>query len=162
MSTSFPDEVSRRLLRDLAHSLPMALLRTREVVVQRFREVLSRYGLTEQQWRILRALDGQEGLEISLLAEECRILLPSMTGILKRMEARGLILRQASLADGRKVRVTLTEEAKALVAQIKPEVVQVYMEIERILGRDKLEQLYALLEELERGLGSPTAQAPRT
>jgi len=36
--------------------------------------------------------------------------------------------------------------------QIKPEVVEVYKEIERILGRHKLEQLYALLEELEAGL----------
>jgi len=152
MSTTLPQDPSTRLLRDLTHSLPMALLRTREAVVQRFRTVLSRHGLTEQQWRILRALDGRDGLEVSLLAEQCRILLPSMTGILKRMESRGLVRRDANQADGRSTLVRLTEASQALLERIKPEVVEVYKEIERILGRHKLEQLYALLEELEAGL----------
>jgi len=152
MATTLPPDPSTRLLRDLTHSLPMALLRTREAVVQRFRSVLSRHGLTEQQWRILRALDGRDGLEVSLLAEQCRILLPSMTGILKRMESRGLVRRDANQADGRSTLVRLTEASQALLEQIKPEVVEVYKEIERILGKRKLEQLYALLEELEAGL----------
>ena len=152
MATTLPQDPSTRLLRDLTHSLPMALLRTREAVVQRFRAVLSRHGLTEQQWRILRALDGREGLEVSLLAEQCRILLPSMTGILRRMESRGLVRRDANQADGRSTLVRLTEASQALVERIKPEVVEVYKEIERILGKRKLEQLYALLEELEAGL----------
>jgi homoprotocatechuate degradation regulator HpaR len=130
----------------------MALLRTREAVVHRFREVLSRHGLTEQQWRILRALEGREGLEVSQLAEQCRILLPSMTGILRRMEQRGLVRRSANRADGRSILVALTEESQALVEEIKPEIVAVYAEIEQILGKRKLEQLYALLEELESGL----------
>jgi homoprotocatechuate degradation regulator HpaR len=152
MATTLPPDPSTLLLRDLTHSLPMALLRTREAVVQRFRTVLSRHGLTEQQWRILRALDGRDGLEVSLLAEQCRILLPSMTGILKRMESRGLVRRDANQADGRSTLVRLTEASQALVERIKPEVVEVYKEIERILGKRKLEQLYALLEELEAGL----------
>ncbi len=120
MASTLPQDPSSRLLRDLAHSLPMALLRTREKVVQRFREVLSRYDLTEQQWRILRALEGHEGLEISQLAEQCRILLPSMTGILKRMEQRGLIQRNANRADGRSILIALTEHSSTLVGQIKP------------------------------------------
>ncbi|MCS7068061.1 MAG: homoprotocatechuate degradation operon regulator HpaR [Meiothermus sp.] len=152
MASTLPKAPSSPLLRDLTHSLPMALLRTREAVVQRFREVLSRHGLTEQQWRILRALDGREGLEVSLLAEQCQILPPSMSGILKRMEQRGLIVRKANRADGRSILVALTGEAQALVEQIKPEIVAVYAEIERILGRRKLEQLYILLEALEAGL----------
>lgn len=157
MPSTIPKEPSSRLLRDLTHSLPMTLLRARESVVQRFRVVLSRHDLTEQQWRILRALDGREGLEISLLAEQCQILLPSMTGILKRMEGRSLIRRNANQADGRSILIALTEESKALVEQIKPQIVEVYGEIERILGRRKLEQLYTLLEELEEGLALPDA-----
>jgi homoprotocatechuate degradation regulator HpaR len=131
----------------------MALLRTRERVVQRFRAVLSKHGLTEQQWRILRALEGRDGLEISLLAAQCQILAPSMSVILQRMESRGLIKRNANRADGRSILIAPTDRATALVEQIKPEILEVYLEIERILGKRKLEQLYALLEELEEGLG---------
>jgi homoprotocatechuate degradation regulator HpaR len=153
MPTTLPHEPACLLLRDLTHSLPMVLLRTRERVVQRFRAVLSRHGLTEQQWRILRALDGRDGMEISLLAAQCQILVPSMSVILQRMESRGLIKRNANPADGRRILIAPTGQATALVEQIKPEILEVYREIERILGKRKLEQLYALLEELEEGLG---------
>jgi homoprotocatechuate degradation regulator HpaR len=141
-----------RLLRDLTHSLPMALLRTREAVLVRFREVLSQHDLTEQQWRILRALDDQDNLEMSILAECCQILLPSITGILKRLEARKLIARQPSPTDGRITLIGLTKASRGLIEQIKPEIVEVYVQIEAILGKEKLEQLYGLLEELEEGL----------
>jgi homoprotocatechuate degradation regulator HpaR len=152
--TTLPHEPARELLRDLTQSLPMVLLRTREKVVQRFRTVLSKHGLTEQQWRILRALDGRDGMEISLLAAQCQILLPSMSVILQRMESRGLVNRNANRADGRRVLIALTGQATALVEQIKPEILEVYREIERILGKTKLDQLYALVEELEAGLAA--------
>lgn len=140
-----------RLLRALTHSLPMALLRTREAVVQRFREVLSQHDLTEQQWRILRALDDQDNLEMSILAERCQILLPSISGILKRLETRQLIIRKTSRTDGRITLIALTKNSKTPIQQIKPEIVQVYVQMEEILGKEKLEQLYGLLEELEEG-----------
>ena len=140
------------LLRDLTHSLPMALLRTREAVLVRFREVLSQHDLTEQQWRILRALDDQDNLEMSILAERCQILLPSITGILKRLEARKLVTRKTSQTDGRITLIGLTKGSRALITQIKPEIVEVYVQVEGILGQEKLEQLYGLLEDLEEGL----------
>lgn len=147
---AFPPK--NHLLRDLTHSLPMSLLRTREAVVQRFREVLSQHDLTEQQWRVLRALDGQDPLETSLLAEQCQILLPSILGIVKRLEARNLLSRMVSAKDGRITLVSLTPGSRVLIDQIKPEIVEVYAQIEGILGKKKLEQLYGLLEELEDGL----------
>src|SRR5208283_3623306 len=43
-------------MREFSRSLPMSLLRAREAVMRHFRPSLRRHGLTEQQWRILRAL----------------------------------------------------------------------------------------------------------
>lgn len=133
----------------------MALLRSREAVIQRFRAVLSGYDLTEQQWRILRALDGQDLLEIAVLAEKCQISLPSISGILKRLESRGLIERRSSPSDGRVTQVILTSNSKALIVQIKPEILNVYAQVEALLGPEKLAQLYSLLETLEGSLGQP-------
>ena len=47
----------RGRLRNVSRSLPVALLRTREAVMRQFRPVLRSVDLTEQQWRVLRALD---------------------------------------------------------------------------------------------------------
>ncbi len=45
-------------MRAFSSSLPMALLRAREAVMRRFRPGLRDHGVTEQQWRVLRALAG--------------------------------------------------------------------------------------------------------
>src|SRR6266849_5130597 len=48
--------IRRVPMREFSRSLPMSLLRAREAVMRHFRPSLRDHGLTEQQWRILRAL----------------------------------------------------------------------------------------------------------
>ena len=55
-------------MRDFSRSLPMSLLRAREAVMRQFRPSLRQHGLTEQQWRILRALAAIEAVEVTELA----------------------------------------------------------------------------------------------
>src|SRR5665647_1001577 len=55
-------------MRDFSRSLPMALLRARESVMRHFRPSLRAHGLTEQQWRILRALSSHGEIEVTELA----------------------------------------------------------------------------------------------
>jgi hypothetical protein len=52
-------------MREFSRSLPMALLRAREAVMRQFRPSLRQHGLTEQQWRILRALAGVDAIEVT-------------------------------------------------------------------------------------------------
>ncbi|MDU2926702.1 MAG: homoprotocatechuate degradation operon regulator HpaR, partial [Bradyrhizobium sp.] len=52
-------------MRDFSQSLPMALLRAREAVMRQFRPILRQHGLTEQQWRILRALAAVDAIEVT-------------------------------------------------------------------------------------------------
>lgn len=141
-----------RLIREFTHSLPMVLLRARELVMQRFRPVLAEHDLTEQQWRVLRVLHDQSGLEISILAERCQILLPSMSGILKRLEIRELIERKAHHTDQRSTLIALTPIAHTLIEKLLPKVAAAYAEIEESLGARQLEELYELLYQLEESL----------
>ena len=69
-------------------SLPMELLRAREAVMRRFRPELRNHGVTEQQWRILRAIAHAGPLEVSALADATCLLAPSLSRILPDMEAR--------------------------------------------------------------------------
>ena len=52
----------------------MALLRAREAVMREFRAALRRHGLTEQQWRVLRALTARDEMEILALADRILVL----------------------------------------------------------------------------------------
>ena len=56
--------VRRVPMREFSRSLPMSLLRAREAVMRQFRPSLRDHGLTEQQWRILRALAAIEAIEV--------------------------------------------------------------------------------------------------
>ena len=91
-------------MRDFSRSLPMSLLRAREAVMRQFRPSLRRHGLTEQQWRILRALTSVKTIEVTELARVAFLLGPSLSRILRDLEARGLIERRTAEADLRRAR----------------------------------------------------------
>jgi len=97
-------------------NLPLLLLQSREAVLARFRPLLNQQGVTEQQWRVIRALDQVGPMEPRQIGSMCCISSPSMAGILARMDDMGLISRQRMEQDQRRVLV-----AQALVH--KPQVI---------------------------------------
>jgi homoprotocatechuate degradation regulator HpaR len=136
-----------------ARSLPMLLLAAREAVTQRFRPQTSARGLTEQQWRVVRALAEVERLEIVALSARCRIHAASLSRILPRLDKVGLISRRPDAADHRRVIVSLTSRGRRVLDEIIPESARVYQQIARDVGPERLDQVYALLEEFIRLLG---------
>ena len=135
-------------MRDFSQSLPMVLMRSREAVMNRFRPVLRRHGVTEQQWRVLRALSELAEIEAGELARRCCILGPSLSRILANLAARGLIERRTREDDQRYALIVLSAEGRALIARVAPHSEARYAEIERAIGHDSLNRLHALLEEL--------------
>ncbi len=69
-------------MRPLARSLPLKLLRAREAVMERFRPHLAAHNVTEQQWRVLRALAEVGERDASTLAGTACLLAPSLSRIL--------------------------------------------------------------------------------
>ena len=133
---------------DFDHSLPMLLLRARELCMARFRPILGDHGITEQQWRVIRALAGDNGQELTALAERTLILKPSMTGIIDRLERDELVVRKKDSADGRKTCIQLTRKAKRLHERIMPLVESEYNELRAALSEKNWHELYDLLFQL--------------
>jgi len=72
-------------------NLPLLLLQSREAVLARFRPLLNQQGVTEQQWRVIRALDQVGPMAPRQIGSMCCISSPRMAGILARMDDMGLI-----------------------------------------------------------------------
>jgi homoprotocatechuate degradation regulator HpaR len=125
----------------------MELLKAREAAMARFRPVLREWGLTEQQWRVIRALSEYQPLDASELATRSFLLAPSLTRILKNLEKQGLITRSADSSDQRKQVVSLSSKGQERFDQAAPESEALYAEIEAEFGVDRLELLYELLSE---------------
>jgi homoprotocatechuate degradation regulator HpaR len=148
-------------MRAFSRSLPMELLRAREAVMRRFRPALREHGVTEQQWRILRALAHEGPLEVSALAEATCLLAPSLSRILPELEARQFISRSQVDGDLRRSVIRLERKGLRLIAAHAPQSEAIYEEITRRFGSERLAQLFDLLRELELALEEGEAPAQR-
>lgn len=139
-------------------NLPL-LLQARESVIRRFRPILNAHGLTEQQWRIVRALLDAGPLEPRQIGELCRISSPSLAGVLARMDALGLVQRAPVPHDARRVMVRLTPRSRALARTMAPQIEAAYQAIEAQIGTDFIGRFYATLDELIGLLADPPADS---
>jgi homoprotocatechuate degradation regulator HpaR len=139
-------------MRDFSRSLPMSLLRAREAVMRQFRPSLRQHRLTEQQWRILRALAAIEAVEVTELARTAFLLGPSLSRILRDLEARHLIERRTAEADQRRSMVSISDKGLKLMAAVAPGSEAIYADITRRFGARRLADLQEMLGELERSL----------
>ena len=165
-STRSPTRSPAAALDGFGHrNLPLLLLQARERVIARFRPVLNAHGVTEQQWRIVRALHEDGAMEPRQIVNRCHISSPSLAGVLARMDELGLVQRQRLAHDQRRVMVALTARSQALVAAVAPQVEALYLAIEAHIGAAFIGGLYAALDELIGMLdalpppGSPPAAA---
>jgi len=132
-----------------ARSLPIALLRARETVMAPVRDMLQGIQLTEQKWRILRVLDELGEVEQTAIAHEACLLLPSLTRILRTMEADGQISRRPDNQDKRRTMVQITGEGRRILEENLAASLAIAKNIETQLGHEKLNNLLDLLEELQ-------------
>jgi homoprotocatechuate degradation regulator HpaR len=138
-------------------NLPQLMLQAREALMAQFRPILNENGLTEQQWRILRALLINGPLEPRQLCEACQISSPSITGVLLRMEEAGLVERKRMEDDQRRLKISITARSRQLGRRMFPAIDAQYSRIEEIVGVDALNHVYDVLDTLLGALGQAPA-----
>ena len=129
-------------------NLPRLLLQAREALMAQARPGLREQGLSDQQWRVLRVLGEHGVVETGRVAREAFILGPSLTGVLSRMERDGLIERARDPQDQRRTVVEATAKGRKLVDKLSHSIEAHYAWMEKSLGKQKLAQLYALLDDV--------------
>src|ERR1700761_2826019 len=141
-------------MREFSRSLPMSLLRAREAVMRQFRPSLRKHDLTEQQWRILRALSAVDAIEVTELARTAFLLGPSLSRILRDLEARQLIERRTAKVDLRRGVVSISQKGLKLIELVAPTSEFIYAAITQRYGAQKLAELQNMLTALESSLAA--------
>jgi len=129
-------------------SLAMLLIRSREAVMQRWRPFLHERGITDQQWRVMRALREVDSLEIVELGKRCCIHPASLSRILPNLAAEGIISRRHKATDQRRVIVSLSPRGRRVTEKIVAEGERIYEELARDIGQERLDHLNGRREEL--------------
>lgn len=143
----------------LSDSLPMQLLKVREVIMQRLRAHMSAHDLTDQQWRVLRVLAEAEIVDMQTLAQGACIRSPSLSRIVPKLEARGLVRRETNGADRRQTFVELTQTGRTMLDRIGPAIAGSLADLELDVGTPFLDDLRSGLRGTLEALGGPNMDA---
>ena|SRR5690606_27882837 len=136
------------LPRDTTRSVPLMLIRARVAVMSRFQPLLAQCGLSEQQWRVIRTLAEADNLDAHEVAERACVLGPSLSRIIKTLQARRLVLRRTDPEDRRRVMLSLTPAGVDLIAQLTHQGSASYADFVREFGADRIDKLLDMLNDL--------------
>jgi DNA-binding MarR family transcriptional regulator len=114
-----PAETVERFGMRLEDQLCFALYAASRTVTSAYRPLLDRLGLTYPQYLVMLALWQHGASSIKDLGTALSLDYGTLTPLLKRLEARGLIRRQRQADDERSVRVDLTGAGQELQAQAR-------------------------------------------
>ena len=126
------------------------VLRTASVLQQSTAEMLRQRDLTGAQYNLLRILRGagEHGLTAGDIAERMITRDPDITRLIDRLEKRGLVERWRCTQDRRVVRTRLSPAGAELLEPLDQEVEALHVRQVGALGREKLETLITLLEDV--------------
>ena len=137
-----------RKLPRLEQTISAVLIGAKEAVLAPMRPKLREYNKTEPQWRVLRVINDRGATDASGLAEVGLLHAPSVTRILKELEARGLLVRETDPEDRRRTLAALTPEGRELFKIISRDVLRVMGEYADRFGQDRMDRLLTELRAL--------------
>jgi DNA-binding MarR family transcriptional regulator len=116
----------------------------------RVQELLKGYGLTEQQYNVLRILKGQQGKPLNLYMIQDRMIhrMSNATRIVEKLRQKGLADRLICESNRRQVEVSITERGIHLLDRVTPEMQGLVGQMADNLTEDEAEKLHELLEKV--------------
>ncbi len=126
-------------------SLPMILNRALDAIMPPYRDLFSRYDLTEQQWRVLRVVWSSDKYKSVDLASHTLLAAASLVGILDRLEKKGLVSRVRSTTDRRAVYIVATASSRELEKEVSPQVTAIHDQLRATVTDEEWQTLETVL-----------------
>ena len=129
----------------------LQLLRTADAIWNASRVFFEQWKLSPSQFNILNLLDSNpEGLSQSDLGRQLITHRSNVTGLVDRLEKRGLVRRKEVAADRRAYRVVLASDGSKLLQEILP---RYHAKAERVwdgVSRDRISEVLAATAQVAR------------
>lgn len=117
------------------------------------RQLLS-CGLYAGQDAVILALDAEDGLSLSVIADQLGVRAPTMTKTVNRLAAQGFVNKRESPTDARLSHVYLTDAGREAVNMVRKAVRRSQKIATEELSNKDLKSLIKLLRKLERNIVS--------
>ena len=112
-------------------------------VVKKYKPFLDEIGLTYTQYIVMMVLWEKRSMNVKSLGEHLYLDSGTLTPLLKKMEAQGLVLRKRGDQDERNVIVTITEQGE----QLKDKALEIPLKMKECIpiSPEEAQLLYQLL-----------------
>ena len=129
-------------------SLPMILSRSIDGIMPVYRTLFQEHAITDQQWRVMRALWEQKHLTSKQISEITLLPSPSLVGILDRLEKKGFIGRLRSVEDRRLVYIVPTLAGRELQELMLPKIEEIHDSFMKKVTPEEWGELNRILDKL--------------
>lgn len=117
------EEIKQAKFQSNNHRASLNLIYTANWLMAKYEEIIRPYGITSQQYNILRILKGQNANCLSATEIKTRMLDKSsdVSRMLDRLELKKLIIKEVSRYDKRAIDVSISERGLALLSTMLKE-----------------------------------------
>ena len=142
------EEIKSTVELSLAKKVLLNLSFTRNVVSDKFLEILKPFDLSGEQYNVLRILRGQKGkpANMSVIQERMISKNSNTTRLVDKLLLKELVIRNICPTNKRKMEITITEKGLEVLEKLDPIVVEHENIFANNLTTEELEQLNYLLE----------------
>ncbi|WP_417849988.1 MarR family winged helix-turn-helix transcriptional regulator [Thalassoglobus sp.] len=129
------------------------VLKTTDLLQNRFGRFFREFGLTPSQYNVLRILR-EEGNPLPSLEVGARMIqvVPAMTGLIDRLEKQELVRRRRCKEDRRIVYIELTASALTLLEEIASPLMELHDRLSCELTVKEVKELTRLMEKMRSGI----------
>jgi DNA-binding MarR family transcriptional regulator len=143
-----PDPQPPETFRSREQQAAIGLLRTADALKRSIAKLIEPYGITPQQYNVLRILRGAgpEGLPTLTIGERMIEQTPGVTRLVDRLERKGLVARIPCSKDRRRVYCRITTKGLELLTELDEPVNRWDTQAVSVLAPSDLDSLLALLD----------------
>lgn len=131
----------------MCRSTLVEILRAADQIRSHMGHTMQPYGLSGQQYNVLRILDGADAASLPILEIAARMIerTPGITRFVDQLEAKGYISRERDILDRRKVLCSITESGRARLKEMDQAVVSANLKVFAPLSHEELADLHRYL-----------------
>lgn len=134
--------------------LATTVMRVQQILLARYDEVLRPHGLTFARFEalVLLTFSRRGALPMKVVGDRLQVHPTSVTNIVARLAAAGLVERQQNPVDGRGVLAVITDEGRTVVDAAAKDLMAIDFALEDLADGD-VDQVVAILRELRAAVG---------
>lgn len=117
-------------------------------ISREFHREVEAVGLSVTEWRVLASLEGSDGESIGVLSQLTLTKQPTLSKVVQRMEADGIVDRTRVRTDRRQTVVRITPKGHRLMDALRGRAIEHQNKVLEPFGRENAEMLIAMLKAL--------------